>query len=510
MSEDKKETELDRQLAGMAVAQKRAAEDRRKLPRTLLGGDWIFAGSENIKEVELEIEDLTEDAAKLAAKGRDVLQVASKPKPKKPPAEVIKAKPPRLELPEHYQSRKHPSGIAASLENTLLAIAELGVVARYDEFHNKVLFDGHVELRDGEFETVCLVVRRMITHRKQFEPTKDMVIDAVNIIAQDNRFNPILDWFATLKWDGKKRIDTWLTDYCGAENNALNRAIGRKFLIAAVRRVKQPGCKFDNIIVLEGKQGTLKSTLARALAGGRENFSDADILQSDKREQQELCEGVWIYEIAELSGLHKSEVEKVKAFASRQEDKARPAFARKVQVRQRTCVFFGTTNDNEYLQDQTGNRRFWPVAIVRVDIDAFRRDREQLFAEALVAEATGEPLVLPEEVWPDAEQRQESRVAADPWADRLGMLRDEDDLIAFARESVNNIQVHPNESNLLCWRVSSEFILSSLLNIPPERQNNAQAKKVANIMRKFGWALKDFKFAGKVGKGYWRVCRDQL
>ena len=238
--------------------------------------------------------------------------------------------------------------------------------------------------------------------------------DAVTRIALEYQFNPILDYLDGLKWDGQKRIDTWLTVYLGAEDRPLNRAMGRKWLVAAVRRVRLPGCKFDNIPTLEGPQGSLESTLVRKMAGDRENFSDADILQSDKREQQELCEGVWFYEIAELSGLHKGEVEKVKAFASRQEDKARAAYARRVSVRPRTCVFVGTTNDDEYLQDQTGNRRFWPIRIGRIDIEAFRRDRDQLFAEAVVGEATGESLVLPEELRPDAAALQDSRMVSDP------------------------------------------------------------------------------------------------
>ena len=144
---------------------------------------------------------------------------------------------------------------------------------------------------------------------------------------------------------------------------------------------------------------------------------------------------MWFYEIAELSGLHKGEVEKVKAFASRQEDNARPAYARRVSVRPRTCVFVGTTNDDEYLQDQTGNRRFWPIRIGRIDIEAFHRDRDQMFAEAVVEEATDESLVLPEELRPDAAALQDSRVVSDPWADRLGMLREKDDLIKFASVS---------------------------------------------------------------------------
>jgi predicted P-loop ATPase len=167
-------------------------------------------------------------------------------------------------------------------------------------------------------------------------------------------------------------------------------------------------------------------------------------------------------------------------------------------------VFFGTTNDDEYLQDQTGNRRFWPVPIIKVDIEAVRQDRDQLWAEAVVAEATGEALYLPEELWPVAEARQESRLIPDPWADRLGMFREEADLTKFAANSAGNVQCLPDESGIFCWRVSSEFILSAILKIPPERQNNAQPKKVKAIMKSFGWQHKDFKFSGKVGKGYMR------
>ena len=409
----------------------------------------------------------------------------------------------RLIVPDQYSTQKNPSGHAPNLQNTIRAVAELGIKSRHDVFHNKILFEGHPSL-DVDFENACLIVRQLIAQQKEFEPSKDTIHDAITRIALEYQFDPILDYLDGLKWDGKKRIDTWLTVYLGAEDTPLHRAMGRKWLLAAVRRVRQPGCKFDNIPTLEGPQGSLKSTLVREMAGDRENFSDADILQSDKREQQELCEGVWFYEIAELSGLHKGEVEKVKAFASRQEDKARAAYARRVSVRPRTCVFVGTTNDDEYLQDQTGNRRFWPIRIGRIDIEAFRRDRDQLFAEAVVGEATGESLVLPEELRPDAAALQDSRVVSDPWADRLGMLREKDELIKFASVSGGNIEQVTNAEGESVLRVTSEFILTAVLKIAPDRQNNAQFKKVAAIMRKWGWTKVDFRFHGKMSKGYER------
>ena len=160
-----------------------------------------------------------------------------------------------------------------------------------------------------------------------------------------------------------------MTTYLGAEDTPLNAAIGRIVLIAAVRRVREPGVKFDTILVLEGEQGVGKSTVIRVLAGS-ENFSDQDILTLDGKAQMELLEGVWLYELCELEGLSRAETSKVKAFASRSVDHGRPAYARFKETRPRQCVFVGTTNDDQYLRDMTGNRRFWPVKVDKIDLEA--------------------------------------------------------------------------------------------------------------------------------------------
>jgi predicted P-loop ATPase len=170
--------------------------------------------------------------------------------------------------------------------------------------------------------------------------------------------------------------------------------------------------------VLEGVEGSLKSSAIELLAG-TESFSDQTILGIGDREQQERLRGKWLYEIADLSGMKRADVEAIKAFASRTHDRARPAYGRFLVELPRRCVLFATTNDSIYLKSQTGNRRFWPVKTGVIDIDALRRDRDQLWAEAAAVEATGLSLVLPQDLWPDAVAAQEERRVEDPWHDDI-------------------------------------------------------------------------------------------
>ncbi|MBK6704250.1 MAG: hypothetical protein IPG56_11180 [Caulobacteraceae bacterium] len=211
----------------------------------------------------------------------------------------------------------------------------------------------------------------------------------------EHQFDPVRESLRNLKWDGVRRLRTWLSRYLGAEDTPLNRAIGMKTMVAAVRRVNEPGCKFDYVPVLEGAQGTGKSTALKILAGEDEFFSDQDLVHLDAKAQQEALRGKWIYEIAELSGLSRTESERTKAFLSRTHDRARRAYGYASIDQPRRCIFIGTTNDNNYLKDPTGNRRFWPVATGRIDLDALAADRDQLWAEAVIADAAGETLYLP-------------------------------------------------------------------------------------------------------------------
>lgn len=270
--------------------------------------------------------------------------------------------------------------------------------------------------------------------------------------------------------------------------------------MAAARRVRQPGCKFDNILVLEGTQGSGKSTALRILAGA-DNFSDQDILALDPKAQMEAVEGVWIYELGELEGLPRADTNKVKAFASRAIDRARPAYGRFRDNRPRQNIFVGTTNDDHYLRDMTGNRRFWPVRTSVIDLAALERDRDQLWAEAASVEASGASITLDETLWPAAKEQQDARMEDDPWMDAL-----------------RNIQVKNSEGTSTdghaemldgYYRISTNTILTSVLMIELDKQSAWQSKRIAQIMRVLGWeGPTNLKSAGKVTKGYRMLAKD--
>lgn len=188
--------------------------------------------------------------------------------------------------------------------------------------------------------------------------TKDKIFDAVNVVACENKFHPVRDYLDGCKWDGVPRVETLLVDYLGADDTPYTRAVTRKALVAAVARIYRPGCKFDYMLTIRGKQGLGKSALIAKLGG--EWFSDTfSTLQGKEAYEQVL--GVWIMEVGELAGMRKAEAETIKLYISKQVDRFRPAYGRRLQEFPRQCIFIGTTNEEQFLRDTTGNRRFWVV-----------------------------------------------------------------------------------------------------------------------------------------------------
>jgi predicted P-loop ATPase len=235
----------------------------------------------------------------------------------------------------------------------------------------------------------------------------------LNDVAASNRYHPVRDFLDGLQWDGVPRIDTWLQDYAGAADTPFIKAVGRTFLVAGVRRIRMPGAKFDTLPVFESRQGMDKSVALRALAVRDEWFTDNLPLGSSTKEVIEQTRGVWIAEFAELSGIERRDVNHIKNFLPKQDDRARPAYGRRMETVPRQFIAAGSTNDAQYLLDME-NRRFWPVKIKRFETAKLSRDVNKLWAEAAHYEAQGEPITLQEDLWGAAAEEQSAREVESP------------------------------------------------------------------------------------------------
>lgn len=232
---------------------------------------------------------------------------------------------------------------------------------------------------------------------KVYEITgKDRLIDATTLCAKKHTINDVQDYLKPLVWDGVERLDTLLIDYLGAADEPYTRKVTRKAFTAAVARALVPGIKYDWVLILAGPQGIGKSTLLRVM--GRHWYSDS-LTSFDGKEASEMIQGTWINELGELSSLNKSETNTVKQFLSRMEDIYREPFGRRTGRYPRRCVFFGTSNEGEFLRDATGSRRFWPVTLM-VDepkksvFDDLESEVDQIWAEAKISFENGEKLHL--------------------------------------------------------------------------------------------------------------------
>lgn len=249
------------------------------------------------------------------------------------------------------------------------------------------------------------------------------VLDALSICGNLHAEDPVRSYLESLQWDGKPRLDTVFVDYLGAADTPYTRAVTRKALCAAVARAIQPGVKFDNMVILNGAQGIGKSTLLRVLAHGW--FSDS-LKTFEGKEACELIQGVWLIEIAELEAMARSEVGRIKQFLSQSEDIFRQPYGRRTNLYPRRCVFFGTSNNNEYLRDRTGNRRFWPVdtgiATPKKSVfDELPGEIDQIWAEAVVRWSFGETLYLKGDIAKAALEEQEDHREHSP---REGIIRE--------------------------------------------------------------------------------------
>ena len=277
-------------------------------------------------------------------------------------------------------------------------------------------------------------------------------------------FHPVREYLQGLEWDGKPRLETLLAEHFGADLQPREYLahVGRKFLIAAVARILEPGCQVDSALVLEGPQGIGKSSALRLLAGD-EWFSDslpADLSHKDARDH---LRGKWVVELPELAQFKRAEIETIKAYMSRRHESYRPSYGRHEVQFPRQCVFAGTTNASEYLVDVTGNRRFWIVVCGRIDLEALRRVRGQLWAEAAQRYRQREPWHLTGAVADVAAGEAQARVSHDPWTGDVVVA-------LFGRTE----PVTPGE-------------VLNKMQLGAEQRNGRSSARVAQILRDLGW-----------------------
>ncbi len=362
----------------------------------------------------------------------------------------------------------------ANLANVLVVLRHaeewVGVFV-FDSFQQKVLVSEQPPAHENtsevakypEFLTDGHVIGLQEWLQREGLPTigVEPVHAAIKTVAAENSIHPIRDYLRRLEWDGKHRLDKWLHTYCGAEDGPYASGIGRMFLIAMVARVNEPGCKADYMLIFEGRQGAGKSKVCQILAG--EYFSDC-LPNMHSKDAQSHLNGNWLIEIAELQAMSKAEDSTLKAFVTRRAEKFRPAYGREEITVPRQCVFIGTTNDSAYLRDPTGARRFWPITVNNIDLDALISDRDQLFAEAFALYMKGERW------WPDAKferefakQEQDARHENDVW---------EPSVIKYleGRSSVFIVDV-----------------LSEAIDMPKAAQRRMEQNRISAILRRAGW-----------------------
>lgn len=370
--------------------------------------------------------------------------------------------------------------LANDLDNIRLALAKLGMSVEYDAFAQQVLIAGRPA---DDLAVDGLWVR--IVDSFSFRPSKETLRTVIVVDAQNGARHPVREYLDLLKWDGIQRLDNWLVTHGGAPLSPYVQAVGALPLIAAVRRVREPGVKFDELLVLESAQGTQKSTALRTLCPEEAWFSDDLPLGVDSKLVIERTAGKWIIEAAEMHGNRGKEAEQLKAFLSRQVDgPVRLAYGRLPTTVPRQFVMVGTTNSHlAYLKDATGARRFWPVKVERFDVAALEHDRDQLWAEAAEREAQGESIRLASHLWVTASEHQEQRRASDPWEDTLEHLLGNDE----PRVAVSQIWAALGVE--ACWR------------------DNRHADRVAAILQRHGFVARQRLRASEGASATWHWVR---
>jgi predicted P-loop ATPase len=371
--------------------------------------------------------------------------------------------------------------------NVRLALTLSGVKLSHNLFSAEDLIEGFDGYGPHFDDAAAAALRTYIWDTYGVKVNKGDFDDILSTIARKNRFHPVLNYLDGLKWDGVPRLENWLTAYLGVpdDRKGTARFMGKATLVAAVRRVRKPGTKFDTMLVLEGKQGKGKSTAISLLCHDPAWFTDNVNLGIDTKQLMEVTSGKLIVEMPEMAGMSKAEDKQVKGMLTRQVDSARSAYGRRTGNRPRQFIFIGTTNEveGEYLPDKTGNRRYWPVVVRRIDLAAIERDRDQLWAEACFCEARGDQIFAPKELKEALEDVQAKRQMTDEW----------DGIVAS-----HLAETFPANSAKTAETTIAD-VAKAALSIFSRDLDPATTKRLIGCMRRTGWK----KVRASHGVNYW-------
>lgn len=306
-----------------------------------------------------------------------------------------------------------------------------------------------------------------------------LVVEVVEAVARRHRFHPVRDYLRDLEWDGVERIPSLFPAHCDTADDAYHRRVAVIFMLSAVARILQPGCKVDTMLVLEGEQGLGKTRVTQTLFGGDRWYMDAQRSPAEKDFYQDIV-GKWGVEIGEMTSFSKAEANKVKQTLSATSDTYRPSYGRYSRTFPRQCVFVGTTNEDEWQRDHTGGRRFLPVRVMRVDVEAIAEIRGLLWAEAVARLDRGENWwELPDR----AKDEQDQRYTEDAWAQPVlvwlsGLAPPTTyERLRFAER---HVQGHLTE-------VTTADVMTRALHIDTGRVDRQGQMRVGAILTRWGW-----------------------
>ena len=323
---------------------------------------------------------------------------------------------------------------------------------RYNAFTGRLEWKGE-KIADHMEEDISL----HISSRYRFEMAARTLGSVAAVVGREKQYHPVRDYLRSLVWDGECRHDAWLSAYLGAVQSPLTTAVGCRWFTSAVARIMQPGCKVDTVLILVGPQGAKKSTAFRVLAGS-DYFSDTAL---DLRNKDALLalQGIWLYEFAELDNMRRKEATAVKAFLAAQQDRFRPPYGRHMIEWDRQCIIVGTTNEQVFLNDSTGSRRFWPVEVGSIDLDALAEDRDQLWAEAVARYDDGQPWWLSEAMETQRTAEAEVRTSSDPWEELIARWSPAREFVTVADVLDKAIKKDPDR-----WTRGDEMRVADLLS----------------------------------------------